>query len=262
MLSLSVWLVACSQPSANQNESTDEALFNYWPSQGQAQIVYQVITQTDDAYQVQFPEITNLEPTHPVAQAINQSSADVIATFKQEADLFFNDTDQGLSSTSIPWDYSLEWLGGRYHPELWSLAVQVYSYQGGAHGNHFTQTYNYHPSRNEILSLNDFFTSEEYVPTLDENIRAQLITAKTERWASSGQEDDYDASLDTFLLDTDFNSKTLFSWVVAERNQAAGILFFFAPYDVGAYAEGSFEAFVPISTLSQWLKPEFQNVFE
>lgn len=269
LLGLVLFLTACnSVPSAESDLSSpdseaDKPLVHYWPSQGQAQIIYENVSEKDPAFSVDYPRITNLLPNHPLLKAVNESYLTAIETFKSEAKLFVDDSEAGIeASASIPWDYSLAWLGGRYAPEMWSLAFQVYSYQGGAHGNHYTDTYNYHPNSNKIITLPSFFQDDSYLEPIVASVRESIIITKTERWETSAQEETYDASLDSNLANTDFNADLLDSWVLSERDKAIGILFFFAPYAVGSYSEGSYEAFVPASVFRDNLRREFVGVFE
>ncbi|NCP67556.1 DUF3298 and DUF4163 domain-containing protein [bacterium] len=260
-----VILTACNQAAVNETDTTvpEEKLYSYWPSQGQAQITYEVIKESSPAYEVSYPKINNLSPNHPVFQAVNDGYVTDIQTFKSDATTFYSDSDEAVeASASIPWDYTVEWLGGRYSPKVWSLAFLIYTYQGGAHGNSYTDTYNYYAPNNKIITLNDLFAGEEYLPALNKKIMDALVAEKTERWAEYMENEAYDVEQDAFLKEVTFDERSLGSWVVSERNGELGILFFFAPYAVGAYAEGSFEAFVPASDFQDYLKEEYKEIFE
>ena len=268
LLSLGLTLAACSSTPEPVLEPPSEAttaseMVSYWPSQGQAQITYAVQSEVEPAYSLTYPLIINLGPNHPLKKAVNESYTPGLETFKNEATTFFNDSEAGVtSSASIPWNYHIEWLGGRYAPDLWSLAFQIYTYSGGAHGNHYTDTYNYHPTSNKILTLASLFQDDAYLEPIADSIRASLIKEKTERWEISQQAEDYNAEQDWFLAETEFTPDILESWVVSEREGERGLLFFFAPYAVGAYAEGGYEAFVPVSVFRDDLRREFVGVFE
>ena len=267
LLSFVLLLTACKPVSVSEISSpdseTDETQYHYWPSQGQAKIIYENVSETQAAFSLDYPRITNLLPNHPVLKAVNENYLTAIETFKTEASIFVDDSSEGVeASASIPWDYSIAWLGGRYAPELWSLAFQVYTYQGGAHGDHYTDTYNYHPASNKILTLPSFFQDDSYLEAIVASVRESIIRTKTERWETFEQEETYDASLDSNLTDTVFDTDLLDSWVVSERDDEIGLLFFFAPYAVGSYSEGSYEAFVPASVFREGLRREFEGVFE
>lgn len=270
LLGLVFLLTACvpsnptpESPATTETNPKAEELYAYWPSQGQAQIIYQVRTDTDDAFQVQYPVITNLPPNHPVAVAVNQSLQADLETFKTEASTFFDDSEEGLAAgIAIPWDYTIEWLGGRYDRQLWSLALQIYTYHGGAHGTSYTHTINYSPRENKLLNLADFFTDDAYQVPLFEALKSELIKAKTERWQASGQTEEYDPGLDENLKILSFSEELTNAWVVSQQNNELGFLFFLAPYEVGAYSEGAYEVFVPVSVVSEFLKAEFKGVFE
>lgn len=269
LLSFTILLLGCNTVSPEEPSTptevaeTEEERYYYWPSQGQAQIIYQVEQESDEAYHLQYPVITNLEVSHPVAQAVNQTLQRNLETFKTEASTFFDDSEAGFEAgTAIPWDYSIEWLGGRYDRLLWSLALQVYTYHGGAHGNSYTQTFNYAPRENQLLNIADFFIDETYQPAVLEKIKSELVMAKTKRWQTSGQTEPYQAELDETLNNLTFSTELTNAWVISQQSGELGFLFFFAPYEVGAYSEGAYEVFVPISVFSDYLKDEFRGVFE
>ena len=264
MLAFSLFfLSACSTTSPNQSEITEnQTLYSYWPSQGQAQITYEVVEESTPAYSVSYPKINNLPTSHPLRSAINNNYVNAIETFKSDARTFYSDTEEALAaSASIPWDYTVEWLGGRYSPRLWSLAFLVYSYQGGAHGNAYTETYNYDASSNRLVRFSDFFSDDAYLESLNERIMSELVAEKTERWVTYEQAAPYDIEQDSFLKDITFDEQNLGAWVVSERNGELGILFFFSPYEIGAYVEGYYEAFVPASVFEGYLKEEYKAVF-
>lgn len=270
LLGIAVLLSSCKPVSvseeitpATDSSTSKEAPYYYWPNQGQAQIIYQVKKESNEAYQLQYPVITNLESNHPLSQAVNQTLQQDLGTFKTEALTFFDDSEAGLAAgTAIPWDYNIEWLGGHYNRLLWSIALQVYTYRGGAHGESFTQTFNYAPRENKLLNIADFFTDSTYQTPLFESLKNKLIDAKTKRWQSSGQAKAYNPTLDENLKTLTFSDELTNAWVISKQNNELGFLFFFAPYEVGAYAEGSYEVFVPASIFKDFLKEEFKGMFE
>lgn len=264
---LSVFLLtACSTPNSSSRPQTEETVaetqYFYWPSQGTAQVMYEILSYKSDAINVEMPQIVNLDEGHPLFDAINLGYDQAALVTRNEAEIFHSEIPTDEPSASLPWDHSVNWLGGRYHPALWSLAFQVYTYTGGAHPNHWTDTYNYHPVSNTLLELPDFFTSETYLPGLGKAVLEAVLVEKQTRWAESEQEGLYDPKEDSFLEDLTFDTKALSRWVVAEQNDVAGFMFFFPPYDIGAYAEGGYEVFVPKTVFEEWLKEEFKEVFE
>lgn len=265
-------LTACSpsptEPELDAPAGYDEANYFYWPNQADDyQILYEVVAEASDGFSYQYPIIANLVAEHPLSQALEvyQTEAEKWA---QDQQAFYAETqaetaaDPGFDlSDPLPWNYSVGWLGGRYHPQLWSLAFQVYTYAGGAHPNHWTDTYNYAPATNQIVQLADLFnTDEAFWTTLDTTVMNEVIQTKRQHWNDDAAE--YDPAQDFFLEDLTFDQESLSRWVTAERDGQAGILFFFPPYDIGAYAEGGYEVFIPASVFEPWLKEEFKSVFD
>lgn len=271
---LFLFISACSQqdgqnlsginktPRPAAPNEAEVAKYGYWPSQGAAHIKYQVIKETDPAFSVQYPRIENLKKSHPVAQAVNQSLVDPIQTFKDEARVYFNDSSAGVQAgTDIPWDYTVEWLGGRYDPSLWSLAFQIYVYQGGTQAHTYTHTINYDARNQKRVTMPDFFTDDAYQTVLLSEIKKQVASAKTTRWQNTNQAEAYDQDLDTQLQNLTLSKDLIEHWVLSEREGLPGFLIFLAPFSVGTKAEGSYEVFIALPLVETWLKPEYRNAF-
>ena len=251
-----------SEKKQTEPEDYDDTFYNYWPTESDPKILYETITLEEEGFTGEFPAISNLEDTH-VLTAVTQNYRQQVETAQQEqkeyaAELAAKDSEVFAN----PYDYSVAWLGGRYHPALWSLAFQVYSYTGGAHGNHWTDTYNYHPKTNRLLKLEDLFTDPKAWEILDTAVLAGLISEKQKRWDQSNNNESYDSTQDFFMEELEFNAETLNSWVVTKKEGLNGILFFFAPYAVGPYAEGGYEVFVPIAVVQEFVKEEYKEIFQ
>ena len=233
----------------------DEATYYYWPNQGDPVLIYEVVSYEDDGCPSELPRIVNLEHTHPLIKAVNQTYQQEATEYrKTQAEFEAELKADGSDYAPMPWDYSVSWLGGNYHPNLWSLAFQVYSYSGGAHPNHWTNTFNYQPQTNQILELADLFTGPEYETPLAIAIGDALIAEKQKRWDQfNGQT--YDVTQDFFMQDIEFEGDAINRWVVAQQDGEVGLMFFFSPYDVGPYAEGGYEVFIPNTVFAEWLKP-------
>ena len=261
-----LFIISCtpaevSEISQTQPEEYDDTFYNYWPTQTDAKILYETITLEEEGFTGEFPAISNLEDTH-VLSAVMQKYREQVETAQKEQQTDAAELKAEGEKLVAPYDHSVAWLGGRHHPELWSLAFQIYSYTGGAHGNHWTDTYNYHPKTNSILTLEDLFNDPKAWEILDTAVLAGVISEKQKRWAEWNSDEPYDSTQDFFMEELEFNAETLNSWVVTKKEGLNGILFFFAPYAVGPYAEGGYEVFVPIAVIQEFIKEEFKGIFE
>lgn len=173
----------------------DEAYYYYWPSEGLPEVIYEAVVQEEDNYTVEYPWISNLEDDHPVKVAVNQTLKNNIEAFIVEAEAHFAiEAERDPEFTPIPWDYSIEWLGGRHDRLIWSLAFQVYEYYGGPYPTISTTTLSYDTRDEKIITFADLFT--EGIPTdiIKEQIETQVIADKIKR---------FNANEDTYLLEED-----------------------------------------------------------
>jgi len=250
-------LTGCGDVSLNidsEDKYTPElkadTLYYYWPNDEDYKLIYEVTKKETTGLTYEFPRISNIPDFHPLYRAVN-------TRYEQEANArAANQTAD--NDSGIPWDYSVAWLGGSHHPQIWSLAFEVYEYAGGAHPNHWTDTLNYDPKNNRALQLGGLFKNEAYLEPLAQAVKAEVIKAKQKRFAP----DTYGYETDTFLAGVNFTPITLSRWVVASQEGEKGLLFFFPPYDIGAYAEGGYEVFISNDIFSASLKPEYKSVFQ
>ncbi|RMF60527.1 MAG: DUF3298 domain-containing protein [Calditrichaeota bacterium] len=134
----------------------------------------------------------------------------------------------------LGWDQSIECRIHFFSPELISLLISISEYTGGAHGNLRFRTLNYTSIERNFreLTLNELFLpNSNYVDILsrlcvnDLKIQgASLITSQ---------------QVKTFS-ESDFSEFTI---------NPAGLTIYFAPYEVGAYAEGPYQVFIPFNLL-------------
>lgn len=153
--------------------------------------------------------------------------------------------------SSLAWDdLSISHKVALYTPELLSIEFELWSYYAMAvHPNTHTRTLNFrlHPSFK--LELNDVFQpSSDYLELLSEYCvkdlhnqqplrfhdpaeRVTQLKEKQDGWILSGAAPNY-SNYERFVL------------------VKGGVLVFFDPYQVGSYAEGRYEVFIPRHVLA------------
>ena len=122
-------------------------------------------------------------------------------------------------------------------PDIVSVRMIIYTYTGGAHGGKSFYTWNWSKQRKKFLFLNEVITSEQFT-TLVAHTRQILFERQK-------QNDEYDKHRKAHIQRGTSKKKDFKIWNF-DRN---GIIFIFSEYQVASYAAGSFEVFIPMSTL-------------
>ncbi len=124
-------------------------------------------------------------------------------------------------------------------PDLLSLLLTIYSYNGGAHPNTSTISVNWDPRLNRSLQLADLFLPQSaYGQTISTYCRRELskLALGDPRWLADG---------------TRFTAENYHSW----NPVRAGLRITIDAYQIAAYAQGSFEVTVPWSLLRPFIRP-------
>ncbi len=147
----------------------------------------------------------------------------------------------GITSPGASWNWELQMRTDVIYASDWliSLRVPSYEFSGGAHGNPSCISLNFLADGNGVkkLSLEELFESgSNWEPVISTACIADL-----KRQGASA------------VVDGDATEFTLEELGVFTMN-SAGLQFHFAPYSVGAYAEGSFTVHLPWKMLLPHLK--------
>jgi len=126
-----------------------------------------------------------------------------------------------------------------------TLADFLFEYTGGAHGNNITSTTNIDKRTGTILKLKDVLTDEgiRILPALlDAVVRQQYTLDKTKTLEENGLFVKAMAPSDNFYI----------------ANGSVG--FYYAPYQIMAFAYGEPNLFIPASALVKYIKPAYQKL--
>jgi hypothetical protein len=177
--------------------------------------------------------------------------------FQKEKEQFFKDyresykdTEDSLLRESQPMftmDEMNELLVVFQSQTILSLANYSYAYTGGAHGNYGTHYISIDMVNGKKLSLNNILiqTGQSKLPSLLEKYFRK----------------DYGVDKNTSLKDAG-----LFEPVIKSNNNfyvtGKGINFGYMPYEIGPYAMGEINIFIPFTELHNYLQPSFKNLIE
>ena len=167
---------------------------------------------------------------HDVAFAIETVFNDFISEFEDHSQQWF------ITMTS-------ETLFN--HPSLLSLSLQVESYAGGAHGNHWTEMLSFDPATGSVISWQEVITD----PVAFLNLSEMAFRKTRDIPASANLEE-----AGFFFLDGQF--------VLPENIgfTEEGILFVFNPYEAGPYVLGSTVYTIPWEDIQSILSQQYQGL--
>jgi len=139
------------------------------------------------------------------------------------------------------------------------------TYEGGAHPNSVVNTILWDAWARKRISIRPFFLEAvDNGPTmtvLATSIRAALIKERKARGAEVADNPDKDpwlASIKPHIL----NLGPVTLAPSTEKGKSSGLTFHFSPYAAGAYAEGTYTAFVPWTDFKGFLSPAGVSVFD
>ena len=212
-------------------------------------------TEDKDYYAVKaaYPANTPLGPEadRKARSAIEQGIADEIAVFKSDSNLdVLTAEDAQMQNLSKDRRYALdmEYREATSSGTV-SYAYQVYADTLGAHPNLYYRTFVFDKEGNR-LSLGDLFIASSTGPGADylnQISGAASVQVKDELARRLGEEPG-----DSFFDEGTAPDPENFQNFVVDGDD---LVFLLPPYQVAAYAAGSFEVRIPLSQLSRALKP-------
>jgi len=132
-------------------------------------------------------------------------------------------------------------------PKLLTLAQAFYSYTGGAHGMYGNSYYVFDLTARKQLLINDVVTPEG---------RKQLRSLLEKYFRKENNIKSGTSLIDAGLFANKIEPNSNF--LVSGK----GILFCYQPYEIGPYASGQIEIFIPFSELTAFLKPQFTALIQ
>ncbi|MCW9707016.1 DUF3298 and DUF4163 domain-containing protein [Fodinibius salsisoli] len=169
-----------------------------------------------------------------------------------------------------PWQLSLDFTVFDSTKRFTSILGQGYTYTGGAHGNHFYKTVNYDNSGKHFIRLTDLFADSTALHPVSEYSRKKIVSELTQRISvltdSADSTQELSMSSLGWINDGTAPDFPFFQHFLLARpgpnGHPTGLQIFFPPYQVAAYAAGSFDIFVPESVFKDQLTPKGRKLFQ
>lgn len=138
------------------------------------------------------------------------------------------------------------------------------TYTGGAHPNVGFDVLNWDREAAREIAFTDLFDDADAARTaITSELKGGLLEAKRERL--SGMSVDDEELLSAWVNPAFEGDAAVFRGFTIARSsdetKAGGLIYHFAPYEVGAYAEGIYEVGVPYEAFSGMLKRQYRNAF-
>ncbi len=144
-----------------------------------------------------------------------------------------------------------------------SVVFTDYSYSGGAHPNHFTDTLLWDAHAHKFINIHPFFketrTDGPALRTLAKAIRDAVVADKKKRGMSAEEANDpsWVGSIKPALA----KLGAIALAPSTEADKSCGFIVYFPPYAVGSYAEGDYIEFVPWTAFKAHLSPDGARLF-
>jgi len=155
-------------------------------------------------------------------------------------------------------DYTLQsTVANRYV----SILRSEFTFTGGAHPNRGFETFLWDDQAKKPISIRPFFTElKDDGPALAAILKAVIASLIEEKKARGTYFPD-DLGWQKYIEPKLMKIGPVLLAPSTEPGKSSGLEFQYGPYAVGAYAEGSYEAFVPWSILKPFLSPEGLAIF-
>jgi len=137
--------------------------------------------------------------------------------------------------------------------KLISYEYDIYIDTGGAHPNGYFKTFAFDKSGNEVKLADLFPPGSEYLQRLSDASLTQIKAQLTQRLGLPAQAGE-DATASIFTEGVAPRAENFSNFVI----DADTLVILFPPYQVAAYAAGTFEVRIPLSQLSDVLQPEWK----
>ncbi len=137
-------------------------------------------------------------------------------------------------------------------------------YSGGAHPNVSFDVLNWDRETNSRIVFEDLFEDvEDARAAMREALKAELTQAKRKRLEGSGM--NQKEMIETWVTPAFEDNPAVFEGFTiapsSEPAKAGGLVYHFAPYEVGAYAEGVYQLGIAYETFEGLLKSDYADSF-
>lgn len=192
--------------------------------------------------QIDYPlEVMDYDFARAAVDAyLAQTQSDMVRWFSE------TDFSQPISFNANTWSLYVDYARYDYSDEVMGLVFSVSTYTGGAHPNHDFKTFTFDLNAGRELTLDDVLRADSNPwPTLSAlaqiSLTEQMGDFADAAWITDG---------------TGENLENYHSWALDAEN----LYIFFPPYQVAAYAAGSFTVAIPLNSIGSLLQERFAPV--
>lgn len=204
----------------------------------------------------------------PAIKANTRLTAYLLADGKKWADKIFAEANKQFRESPEFFSNSRTWSAERGYAiqstvanRYVSVLLSEFAFTGGAHPNRTFETFLWDDQAKKPISIRPFFTElKDDGPALTAILKAiiaSLIEEKKARGTYFPEDLDWQKYIEPKLL----KIGPVLLAPSTEAGKSSGLEFQYAPYAVGAYAEGSYKAFIPWSVLKPFLSSEGVAIF-
>ena len=162
----------------------------------------------------------------------------------------------------IPHDYQYDFIKSASVDDIISVEYLNSFFTGGAHPNYIIGGIIHDRASGNDIPAKDFL-SEEGVPTVKAFLMEELAKMKVKRMSMEAEDLPIlrDEVAQVFPKEIDFWFGEVTLVPSTEANKFGGLVVHYSPYDVGAYAEGSYDILVSAADLDGALTPDYAAMF-
>lgn len=176
----------------------------------------------------------------------------------EKRDNGFDDTDIDLGMSGHPWTLSIDMNNFAEGGRLASILGYVFTFTGGAHPNHSFFSVNFVKKSQEILTFKKLFDNEQEALDLISSFAIKdILRQKSERLHEKIAKDEWVIE----GAGPDLENYKIFIFIISEDSKIKGIKFIFPPYQVGPYAEGTYDVVVPSGVVYKYINTAYKNSF-
>ncbi|MEZ5939375.1 MAG: hypothetical protein R3C52_14350 [Hyphomonadaceae bacterium] len=196
----------------------------------------------------------------PLIQSLKAEAEQKLLRMRPRAKTDYDDR-KAQGGQAFGWEVREVWTRTATAGPLTSLAGERREYTGGAHGNLVFGSRIYDTRTDKRIEFLDMFLAlKSPPPSLVVAVCEQL---KAEKLARIGSETIYDEPITCNGADANIDlSNAVFALAPSdEAGRFGGVEVRFAPYDVGAYAEGAYGFTVQQQSFAHDLRAEYKDLF-
>ena len=207
-----------------------------------------IYTEITDLYSIHvvYPAVASVEVQARIEALVKEE----VAWFKEESVALINEQEaERLREVERRYELIIEYkpyISGSFT----SYEFDIYLDTGGAHPNAFYRTATFGTAGEELLLENLFVQNAPYLPRLSEEAYTRVLAELRRRTGGEVTPNMEDGA----RLGTAPSPEALQFFYLSDGS----LHLLFPPYQVAAYAMGSFDVAIPLSELRDILKPEIE----